>query len=131
MTCKLVITCWERADLLALLGMVLSCVSVTFQWCPGFCVVLGSINSLSLHSSFLFFTSKVLVDIFTLFCDCMKTLIVYSSGVLYYGLCFCRQIFYSEYGIEYALKHGRNTPDRWQSKTLILSTNVDQRLLET
>ena len=28
-------------------------------------------------------------------------------------------------------KYGMNTPDRWQSKTLLLLTNVDQKSLET
>ena len=28
-------------------------------------------------------------------------------------------------------KYGMNTPDWWQSKTLLLSTNVDQKSLET
>ena len=30
--CNLVITCWERTDLLALLCVVFSCVSVTFSY---------------------------------------------------------------------------------------------------
>ena len=34
--CSLVITCWERADLLAHLCVMFSCVFVTFQYCvPG------------------------------------------------------------------------------------------------
>ena len=31
-TCSLVITCWERADILALLYMMFSCVFVTFPY---------------------------------------------------------------------------------------------------
>ena len=37
----LVITCWERADLLALLCVIFSCPI----WCPGSGVVLDCINS--------------------------------------------------------------------------------------
>ena len=36
--CILVVTCWERADLLALLDMMFSCVFVTFP-----CDVLGKV----------------------------------------------------------------------------------------
>ena len=34
--CNLVITCWERADLLALMCVMFSCVFFHFPiWCPG------------------------------------------------------------------------------------------------
>ena len=39
--CCLVVTCWERANLMALLGVMFSCVFVTFP-----CVVLGQVWNL-------------------------------------------------------------------------------------
>ena len=45
----LVVTCWERADLLALF-VVSHCEFVTFHWYPGSGVVLDCIDSWSLHS---------------------------------------------------------------------------------
>ena len=42
--CSLVVTCWERADLLTLLYVMSSCVFVFFPiWCPGLGVVLDCI----------------------------------------------------------------------------------------
>ena len=47
-----VVTCWERADLLALFGV--SSVSLSLShWYPGSGVVLDCINSRSLHLSLL------------------------------------------------------------------------------
>ena len=47
-----VVTCWERADLLALFGV--SSVSLSLShWYPGSGVVLDCINSCSLHLSLL------------------------------------------------------------------------------
>ena len=40
-----VVTCWERADLLALVCGVISCEFVTFPWYPGSSVVLDCIDS--------------------------------------------------------------------------------------
>ena len=57
--CCLVITCWERADLLALLCGVSLCFCHFPIWCLESDVVLDSINSCSLHSS-LIFTSTIL-----------------------------------------------------------------------
>ena len=49
--CSLVVTCWEKAGLLALLSVMFSCVFVTFPygvldwvwyliaWIPGFCIL--------------------------------------------------------------------------------------------
>ena len=42
--CCLVVTCWDRADLLALVGDVF-CIFVTFLWYPGSCLVLDCIVS--------------------------------------------------------------------------------------
>ena len=43
--CSLVVTCWERADLLAILCVMLYCGFVTFPCgCPGSGVVLDFIN---------------------------------------------------------------------------------------
>ena len=41
--CSLVVTCWEKAGLMALRYIVFSCVIVL--WYPGFCVVLDCIDS--------------------------------------------------------------------------------------
>ena len=41
--CSLVVTCWERADLLALLCVMFSCVCHFLIWCPGSGVVLDCI----------------------------------------------------------------------------------------
>ena len=50
--CSIVVTCWERAGLLALLCVMFSCVSVTFP-CGVTGVVLDYIDSWSLPSSLL------------------------------------------------------------------------------
>ena len=56
-TFSLVVTCWERADLLALLYVMFSCcfffVIYFPMWCPGLGVALECIDSGSLPSSFL------------------------------------------------------------------------------
>ena len=46
--CSLVVTCWERANLLALLCVMFYCVFVTHVRCPGSGVVLDCIDFLSL-----------------------------------------------------------------------------------
>ena len=52
--CSLVVTCWERADLLALLYVTYSCVFCHFPiWCPGLGVVFDCNDSQSLPSSLL------------------------------------------------------------------------------
>ena len=44
--CSLVLTCWERADLLVLLYVMISCVFFHFLiWCPGSGVVFDYIDS--------------------------------------------------------------------------------------
>ena len=44
--CNLVVNCWERANLLALLFVMFCCVFVTFPWwCPVSGVVLDCIDS--------------------------------------------------------------------------------------
>ena len=53
-SCSLVVTCWARADLLAPLYVMFSCVLSPFHTipCPGSCVVLDCIDSWPLPSSF-------------------------------------------------------------------------------
>ena len=59
--CSLVVTCWERAYLLALLYVMFSCGFWHFLvWCPGSGVVLDCIDSLSLPSSLFFFSFNLL-----------------------------------------------------------------------
>ena len=43
--CSLVVTSWERADLLALLYVMFDCVLSLSMWCPGSDVVLDYIDS--------------------------------------------------------------------------------------
>ena len=43
--CSLAVTCWERADLLALLCVMLTCVCHFPMWFPGSGVVLDCIES--------------------------------------------------------------------------------------
>ena len=43
--CSLMVTCWERANLLALLYLILSCFCHFPMWCPGSGVVLDCIDS--------------------------------------------------------------------------------------
>ena len=44
--CSLVVICWERADLLALLGVMFSCVFCHLPiYCPGLCEVFDYIDS--------------------------------------------------------------------------------------
>ena len=52
--CSLVVTCWEQADLLALLYVVFSCVFVTFP-----CGVLGQVRYLIVSIPDLILTQKV------------------------------------------------------------------------
>ena len=54
--CNLVVTCWERTDLLALLYAMFYCV----MWCPGSGVVLNCIESWSLFSFLLLFLKTFL-----------------------------------------------------------------------
>ena len=68
MLCSLVVICWERTYLLALLGVVFSCVFVTFPWCvlgqvlylivsiPDLCLLLTSIADRSLCNGFVCIT---------------------------------------------------------------------------
>ena len=54
--CSLVVTCWERADLLALFCVVFFCLFGHFTiWCPGSGVVLDCIDFLTLPSFLLKF----------------------------------------------------------------------------
>ena len=54
--CSLVVTCWERADLLILSNVTFSCFFCHFPiWCPGSGVVLDCIVSLYLPSPLLFY----------------------------------------------------------------------------
>ena len=50
-SCSLVFTCWERADLLAVLCRTYFCYFPI--WCPGFCKIFACINSCNLPSSLL------------------------------------------------------------------------------
>ena len=45
--CSLVVTCWEKANLLALLYVIVSCVFFFPIWCPRAGVVFDCIDSLS------------------------------------------------------------------------------------
>ena len=50
--CSLVITCWEKDDLLALLCVLSFCVKCHFPiWCPWSCVILGCVDLSSMPSS--------------------------------------------------------------------------------
>ena len=60
-SCSLVVTCWERADLLAVLYVMFSCVFCHFPtWCPGSGVVFDCINSCYFLSSLLEILMKLL-----------------------------------------------------------------------
>ena len=57
--CSLVFTCWERADLLALLCVICFIVYLLQFWCPGSGVVLDCIDFLSFPSFLLFYEASL------------------------------------------------------------------------
>ena len=73
-----VVTCWERADLLALFGV--SSVSLSLShWYPGSGVVLDCIDSWSLHLYLLFL---FIVTPIVLVCNCSMYVVRYSISIL-------------------------------------------------
>ena len=83
--CSLVVTCWERADLLTGLYVKFSCVLSLFHfWCSGSGVVLDCIDSWSLLSCLLCKYQK-----------CISPFIYRSNFVSHrFGFSFCELIIY-------------------------------------
>ena len=79
-SCSIVVTCWERADFLVLLYVILYYVCHFPIQYPGSGVVLGCIDSCSLPSSLLWHLIYVCIAFFSSFCDRKWLLILVYTG---------------------------------------------------
>ena len=98
--CRLVVTWWERAILLALLYMMCSCGLCHFHmWCPGSGIVLDCIDSWSLPSNLLLLKN---IDI-TL--KEITTMVIWNNTLSYGNIMncslFCIFITYLKYLLEH------------------------------
>ena len=93
--CSLVVTCWERADLLALLYVIFSCVFVTFQHgvlCQVLCLIVW-IPDLCLLPYFYSQTCRLVIRSSLLISTCMQqtstlaNCICSGGTVLYTNIC--------------------------------------------